>query len=137
MDKPIKFLELEKLILLQDIISFLDTYVIPLDEEHEIRVNGVRNDEITNLLFQLGGINQTRKELLDKIINHKERKVFIINDNIEEKQIFSGNEEETVEFVKRIVVENEDEDDFLILNIEGAKNYIDKYCDNLDFIGDL
>jgi hypothetical protein len=136
MEKPIKFLELEKLINLQNSIAFLDRYVIPLDEEHEIRVNGKRNDEITELLSQLGKINQDRNELLNKIINHKERFIYTINNNVENKIIFSGNKEQTIEFVKSIMIENGDYNLFTILTMNQAKEYIDEFCDNLELIGD-
>ena len=45
--------------------------------------------------------------------------------------IFVGNEKEFIDFVKLIVIENEQED-FSILGVSDAVDYIENYCDNLN-----
>jgi hypothetical protein len=62
--------------------------------------------------------------------------MFTIHNILEEKDIFSGNESETIEFVKVIKLENEDSD-FSILGISDTIEYIDTYCDNLTIIKPL
>ena len=57
----------------------------------------------------------------------------IIYNNVEDKNVFQGNEREFIEFVKLIVKENNDLD-FSILGISDAIEYIDIYCDNLETI---
>jgi hypothetical protein len=57
--------------------------------------------------------------------------MYRIYNNIEDKFIFEGNENEFIEFVQKIVIENEDYD-FSILGISDAKEYIEDYCSNLD-----
>jgi len=62
--------------------------------------------------------------------------MFTIHNILEEKDIFTGNERETIEFVKVIKLENEDSD-FSILGISDTIEYIDNYCDNLTIIKPL
>lgn len=59
--------------------------------------------------------------------------MYTVHNNVENKIIFSGNEREFIDFMRKIVVENEDFD-FSILGISDAIEYIEVYCDNLDLV---
>lgn len=58
--------------------------------------------------------------------------MYIVHNNVEGVDIFKGNEREFIDFVKKIVIENEDFD-FSIIGISDAKEYIEDYCGNLEF----
>lgn len=57
---------------------------------------------------------------------------FKIYNNIEEKIIFKGDSYELLEFTEIIKQENEDE--FVILSVSDAIEYIENYCCNLYLI---
>jgi len=57
--------------------------------------------------------------------------MYTIKNIIEDKIIFNGNESEFVHFVRKIAVENGD-DDISITCLSEAKEYIEVYCDNLE-----
>ena len=59
--------------------------------------------------------------------------MYKIYNNIEDKDIFQGNERELLEFVVKILEENGDEN-FSILGISDATEYIEDYCENLELI---
>ena len=59
--------------------------------------------------------------------------MFTINNTLENKQIFYGNEIEFIEFVKKISKENEDEN-MSFIGVSDAIEYIEDYCDNLVLI---
>lgn len=52
---------------------------------------------------------------------------------IEEKIIFQGEEKEFVHFMRKIAIENEDEE-LSITCLSEAKEYLEVYCDNLKLI---
>ncbi len=54
----------------------------------------------------------------------------IVYNNIEDKNIFEGNESQFIDFIKKIVVENEDYD-FSIIGLSDAIEYLEDYCSNL------
>ncbi len=56
--------------------------------------------------------------------------MYIIYNNIEDKNIFNGNSSDLISFVKKIAVENEDYD-FSILGDSDAIEYIEDFCSNL------
>ncbi len=58
---------------------------------------------------------------------------YTIYNNVEDKNIFQGNEREFIEFVKVIVNENEDYE-YSILGSSDAVEYIEDYCGNLELI---
>lgn len=57
--------------------------------------------------------------------------MYTIKNIIEDKIIFNGNESEFVHFVRKIAVENGD-DDISITCLSEAKEYVEVYCDNLE-----
>lgn len=57
---------------------------------------------------------------------------FIVRNIVEGKKIFSGNEKEFIHFVRKVAVENEDED-MSITCLQEATEYINVYCDNLRY----
>ena len=54
----------------------------------------------------------------------------IVYNNIEDKNIFEGNESQFIDFIKKIVVENEDYD-FSIIGLSDSIEYLEDYCSNL------
>lgn len=58
-------------------------------------------------------------------------KKYKLNNFVSGKQIFSGNENKLIEFVKKIAVENGDENKAISTATE-AIEYVNGYCDNLD-----
>jgi hypothetical protein len=54
-----------------------------------------------------------------------------IYNNIEDKIIFQGGENDFIDFAKRIAIENEDFE-FSVLGISDAMEYIEDYCSNLE-----
>lgn len=56
--------------------------------------------------------------------------MYIIYNNIEDKNIFNGNSANLISFVKKVAVENGDYD-FSILGESDAIEYIEDFCDNL------
>lgn len=60
--------------------------------------------------------------------------MYKILNNVENKIIFeSSNDLEFIEFVRKIVIENEDYD-FSVLGVSDAEEYIEEYCDNLELL---
>lgn len=59
--------------------------------------------------------------------------MYKIHNLVEDTKIFSGNEAEFVNKVRNIAVENGDEE-MSITCLSEAKEYIDNYCDNLDWL---
>jgi hypothetical protein len=55
-----------------------------------------------------------------------------VHNNVENKIVFKGNERDFIDFVKKIVIENEDYY-FTIIGLSDAKEYIEEYCDNLEW----
>jgi hypothetical protein len=55
----------------------------------------------------------------------------IVYNNIEDKNIFEGNESQFIDFMKKIVIENEDYD-FSIIGLSDAIEYLEDYCSNLE-----
>jgi hypothetical protein len=61
-------------------------------------------------------------------------KLYLVFNQIEEKNIFNGNLIDLLEFMKRIAIENEDSK-FSFSGISDVSEYIDNYCgDNLKLI---
>ena len=54
----------------------------------------------------------------------------IVYNNVEDKNVFEGNESQFIDFIKKIVVENEDYD-FSIIGLSDAIEYLEDYCSNL------
>jgi hypothetical protein len=54
-----------------------------------------------------------------------------IYNNIEDKIIFQGGENDFINFAKGIAIENEDFE-FSVLGISDAMEYIEDYCSNLE-----
>ena len=59
--------------------------------------------------------------------------MYVIYNNVEEKNIFQGNEREFINFTKTIVKENGDID-YSILGISDAIEYIEDFCSNLEIV---
>jgi hypothetical protein len=59
--------------------------------------------------------------------------MFKIYNNVEDKIIFEGNESEFIDFVEKLVIENEDYG-FSVLGVSDAEEYIEDYCGNLELI---
>ena len=57
--------------------------------------------------------------------------MYEIYNNVEDKIIFKGNEYELMEFVEKLVIENEDFG-FSVLGISDAIEYVEDYCGNLE-----
>jgi len=55
----------------------------------------------------------------------------IVYNNIEDKNVFEGNKSQFIDFIKKIVVENEDYD-FSIIGLSDAIEYLKDYCSNLE-----
>jgi hypothetical protein len=55
----------------------------------------------------------------------------VVYNNIEDKNIFEGNESQFIDFMKKIVIENEDYD-FSIIGLSDAVEYLEDYCSNLE-----
>jgi hypothetical protein len=55
----------------------------------------------------------------------------VVYNNIEDKNVFNGNENQFINFIKKIVIENEDFD-FLIIGLSDANEYLENYCSNLE-----
>lgn len=53
-----------------------------------------------------------------------------VRNTVEDKIVFEGNESEFIDFVKKIIIENEDYD-FSVLGISDAEEYIEDFCGNL------
>lgn len=54
----------------------------------------------------------------------------VVYNNIEDKNIFEGNESQFIDFMKKIVIENGDYD-FSIIGLLDATKYLEDYCSNL------
>ena len=54
----------------------------------------------------------------------------VVYNNIEDKNIFEGDESQFIDFMKKIVIENEDYD-FSIIGLSDAIEYLEDYCSNL------
>ena len=59
--------------------------------------------------------------------------MYTVHNNVEDKIIFSGNEKEFVHFMRKIAVENDDEE-LSITCLGEAMEYLEVYCDNLDLV---
>ena len=60
--------------------------------------------------------------------------MYKILNTVDNEIIFeSSNDSAFIEFVKRIVIENEDFD-FSVLGVSDAKEYIEEYCGNLELL---
>jgi hypothetical protein len=57
--------------------------------------------------------------------------MYTIYNNVEDKIIFEGTDNDFIDFVNVIRIENEDYD-FSILGVSDAEEYIDDYCSNLE-----
>lgn len=55
----------------------------------------------------------------------------VVYNNVENKNVFNGNESQFIDFMKKILIENEDYD-FSIIGISDAIDYIKNYCSNLE-----
>jgi hypothetical protein len=55
----------------------------------------------------------------------------VVYNNIEDKNIFEGDESQFIDFMKKIVIENEDYD-FSIIGLSDAVEYLEDYCSNLE-----
>jgi len=54
----------------------------------------------------------------------------IVYNNVEDKNVFEGNESQFIDFIKKIVIENEDYN-FSIIGLSDAIEYLEDYCSNL------
>ena len=59
-------------------------------------------------------------------------KVYIVNNNVEDKIIFKGYDKEFIDFMSIILKENLDSDNFTIKNTEDCIEYINEFCGNLE-----
>jgi hypothetical protein len=59
----------------------------------------------------------------------------IVHNNVEDTNVFKGNESQFIDFMKKIVIENEDYD-FSIIGLSDAIEYLEDYCSNLELIDD-
>ena len=57
----------------------------------------------------------------------------IVHNNVEDTNVFKGNESQFIDFMKKIVIENEDYD-FSIIGLSDAIEYLEDYCSNLELI---
>ena len=57
----------------------------------------------------------------------------VVYNNVEDKNVFEGNESQFIDFMKKIVIENEDYD-FSIIGLSNAIEYLKNYCSNLKLI---
>lgn len=57
--------------------------------------------------------------------------MYEIYNNVEDKIIFKGNERELINFVEKLVVENEDTN-YSVLGVSDAVEYLEDYCGNLE-----
>lgn len=74
------------------------------------------------------------RQELSYICTIKQNKaMYKVFNHLENKVIFSGNESEFINFMKKIVIENEDFD-FSIIGVSDAKEYLEVYCDNLNLV---
>jgi hypothetical protein len=55
----------------------------------------------------------------------------VVYNNVEDKNVFEGNENQFIDFIKKIVIENEDYD-FSIIGLSDAIEYLKDYCSNLE-----
>jgi hypothetical protein len=55
----------------------------------------------------------------------------VVYNNVEDKNVFEGNENEFINFMRKIVIENEDYD-FSIIGLSDAIEYLEDYCSNLE-----
>jgi hypothetical protein len=61
--------------------------------------------------------------------------IMIVHNNVEDTNVFKGNESQFIDFMKKIVIENEDYD-FSIIGLSDAIEYLEDYCSNLELIDD-
>jgi hypothetical protein len=59
--------------------------------------------------------------------------MYKIYNNVEDKIIFEGYEIDFIDFVEKLVIENEDYS-FSVLGVSDAVEYIEDYCGNLEII---
>ena len=59
----------------------------------------------------------------------------VVYNNVENKNVFEGTESELIDFVKKIVVENEDYE-FSVIGISDAMEYLEDFCPNLKLINE-
>ena len=62
--------------------------------------------------------------------------MYTVNNNVEDKIIFHGREKQFISFMKKIVKENGDEENFSIIGVSDATEYLEDFCGNLEFIAD-
>jgi hypothetical protein len=55
----------------------------------------------------------------------------VVYNNVENKNVFEGTESQFIDFMKSIVIENEDFD-FSIIGLSDAIEYLEDYCSNLE-----
>lgn len=55
----------------------------------------------------------------------------VVYNNVENKNVFEGTESQFIDFMKLIVIENEDFD-FSIIGLSDAIEYLEDYCSNLE-----
>jgi hypothetical protein len=55
----------------------------------------------------------------------------VVYNNVEDENVFEGTESQFIDFMKSIVIENEDFD-FSIIGLSDAKEYLEDYCSNLE-----
>ena len=53
--------------------------------------------------------------------------------NLEDKNVFKGNESEFIHFMRNVAIENGDED-IMIIHLSEAKDYLEEYCENLELV---
>jgi hypothetical protein len=59
--------------------------------------------------------------------------IMIVHNNIENTNVFEGNESQFIDFMKKIVIENGDYD-FSIIGLSDAIEYLEDYCSNLELM---
>jgi hypothetical protein len=83
----------------------------------------------------LGYVNTTPNDKDFNIyVNQKsmlETNIMVVYNNVEDKNVFEGNENEFIDFMRKIVIENEDYD-FSIIGLSDAIEYLEDYCSNLE-----
>ncbi len=71
---------------------------------------------------------------VNMIWDNTETNIMVVYNNVESKNVFEGNESQFIDFMRKIVIENEDYD-FSIIGLSDAIEYLENYCSNLEING--
>ena len=76
---------------------------------------------------------ETQQNTTQHLDNNLKTSIMVVYNNVEDKNVFEGNESQFIDFMKKIVIENEDYY-FSIISLSNAIEYLKNYCSNLKFI---